>query len=198
MPPSGVALRDPRQQLFDAAERALLRDGPCALRSRDVTEEAGCAKGLLHRYFASFDAFLAELVLDRTSLVETEAVLLAGSAGLGRDPVDVVTDAVCTMLDPTRVRLVRLVTVRDPVRELLRERWLTGIPVLTDVALALGGYLRAERDLGRLAGGVPPDVLGRALAGLAYQAFADDDGGDHREKLRADAAALLGVQPAPT
>jgi hypothetical protein len=28
--PSGVALHDPRQQLFDAAERVLVRDGPSA------------------------------------------------------------------------------------------------------------------------------------------------------------------------
>ena len=63
--PTGVAIRDPREQLFDAAERVLLRDGPNALTSRAVTAEAGCAKGVLHRHFADFDAFLAELVLDR-------------------------------------------------------------------------------------------------------------------------------------
>src|SRR2546423_14869836 len=63
--PTGVAIRDPRQQLFDAAERILLRAGPSALTSRAVTAEAGCAKGVLHRHFADFDAFLAELVLDR-------------------------------------------------------------------------------------------------------------------------------------
>jgi AcrR family transcriptional regulator len=43
--PTGVHLRDARQQLFDAAERVLLRDGPDALTSRAVTDEAGCAKG---------------------------------------------------------------------------------------------------------------------------------------------------------
>jgi AcrR family transcriptional regulator len=63
--PTGVALRDAREQLFDAAERVLLRDGPSALTSRAVTTEAGCAKGVLHRHFADLDAFLAELVLDR-------------------------------------------------------------------------------------------------------------------------------------
>ena len=61
--PTGVAIRDVREQLFDAAERVLLRDGPSALTSRAVTTEAGCAKGVLHRHFADFDAFLAELVL---------------------------------------------------------------------------------------------------------------------------------------
>jgi AcrR family transcriptional regulator len=47
--PTGVAIRDVREQLFDAAERVLLRDGPAALTSRAVTDEAGVAKGVLHR-----------------------------------------------------------------------------------------------------------------------------------------------------
>src|SRR5438552_17095552 len=63
--PTGVAMRDAREQLFDAAERVLLRDGPDALTSRAVTTEAGCANGVLHRHFADFDAFLTDLVLDR-------------------------------------------------------------------------------------------------------------------------------------
>ena len=35
--PTGVAIRDARAQLFDAAERVLLRAGPNALTSRAVT-----------------------------------------------------------------------------------------------------------------------------------------------------------------
>jgi DNA-binding transcriptional regulator YbjK len=36
--PTGVHIRDAREQLFKAAERVLLRDGPSALTSRAVTE----------------------------------------------------------------------------------------------------------------------------------------------------------------
>ena len=68
--PTGVAIRDVRQQLFDAAERVLLRDGPSALTSRAVTTEAGCAKGVLHRHFVDFDEFLVELIRDRTARVD--------------------------------------------------------------------------------------------------------------------------------
>ena len=35
--PTGVALRDAREQMFAAAERILLRAGPHALTSRAVT-----------------------------------------------------------------------------------------------------------------------------------------------------------------
>ena len=81
--PTGVALRDARQQLFDAAERVLLRDGLSGLTSRAVTTEAGCAKGVLHRYFSDFDAFLADLVLDRTARVDGQAATLRDATGTG-------------------------------------------------------------------------------------------------------------------
>jgi AcrR family transcriptional regulator len=81
--PTGVALRDVREQLFDAAERVLLRTGPQALTSRAVTTEAGCAKGVLHRHFEDFDAFLTELVLDRIARLDAQAAALRESAGTG-------------------------------------------------------------------------------------------------------------------
>ena len=81
--PTGVAIRDPRGQLFDAAERVLLRDGPAALTSRAVTAEAGVAKGVLHRHFTDFDAFLAELALDRIAWIGRQAADLRAAAGAG-------------------------------------------------------------------------------------------------------------------
>ncbi|MFC6937927.1 TetR/AcrR family transcriptional regulator [Actinomadura yumaensis] len=81
--PTGVAMRDAREQLFDAAERILVRDGPGALTSRAVTAEAGCAKGVLHRHFADFDAFLAELVQDRIARLGRQDAALREAAGTG-------------------------------------------------------------------------------------------------------------------
>jgi AcrR family transcriptional regulator len=72
--PTGVAvIRDVRGQLFDAAERILLRDGPIALSTRAVTTEAGCTNGVLHRHFHDFDDFLAELVRDRIARMDSQA-----------------------------------------------------------------------------------------------------------------------------
>ena len=81
--PTGVAIRDPRGQLFDAAERVLLRDGPGGLTSRAVTAEAGVAKGVLHRHFADFDEFLAGLALDRVTQIDAQAAALREMAGTG-------------------------------------------------------------------------------------------------------------------
>src|SRR3954451_17632344 len=91
--PTGVAIRDARRHLFEAAERVLLREGPLGLTSRGVTTEAGVAKGVLHRHFADFDAFLIELVLDRIAGVEARAASLLSTAGT-RTVTANLTDAV--------------------------------------------------------------------------------------------------------
>ena len=81
--PTGVHLRDVREQLFGAADRLLVEGGPSALTSRAVTTEAGVAKGVLHRHFDDFDAFLAEFVLDRVDKMDARAKELLGVAGAG-------------------------------------------------------------------------------------------------------------------
>src|SRR4051794_1401636 len=110
--PTGVAMRDAREQLFDAAERVLLRDGPSALTSRAVTTEAGCAKGVLHRHFADFDAFLAELVLDRIARIDDQAAALCNSAGTGTVAGNL-TGALMDLFGSVAVAIVGLVISRD-------------------------------------------------------------------------------------
>ena len=104
--PTGVAIRDPRGQLFDAAERVLLRDGPASLTSRAVTAEAGVAKGVLHRHFADFDAFLAELTLDRTARIASQAADLRAAAGTGRVEGNLAA-ALPGLFDPPALALIR-------------------------------------------------------------------------------------------
>jgi AcrR family transcriptional regulator len=57
--------------------------GTTALTSRAVTTEAGFAKGVLHRHFADFDAFLAELVLVHVEQVHWRATELDACAETG-------------------------------------------------------------------------------------------------------------------
>lgn len=176
MAPTGVALRDVRRQLFDAAERVLLRSGPSALTSRAVTEEAGVAKGVLHRHFADFDAFLAELVLDRIARQEERAVALRAAAGTGTVTGNLAA-ALTELFESVAVAVVALITSRDPLRARLRAAGRPGIPLLTEATAAIAAYLTAERALGRLAPDADVDTLAPTLTGAAHLLFADRAGG---------------------
>ncbi|WP_326689474.1 MULTISPECIES: TetR family transcriptional regulator [unclassified Streptomyces] len=173
--PTGVAMRDAREQLFDAAERVLLRDGPNALTSRAVTTEAGCAKGVLHRHFADFDAFLAALVLDRIGRIEAQAAALRDRAGTGT-VADNLTATLTDLFETVAVAVVGLVTSRDELRARLREDRPTGVPVLTEGAAMIASYLTAERALGRLADDADVNALAPTLIGAGHLLFADRTG----------------------
>lgn len=173
--PTGVAIRDVREQLFDAADRILLRDGPSGLTSRAVTTEAGCAKGVLHRHFEDFDAFLAEFVLDRVNRMDSQAAALRESAGTGT-VVENLADALIALFGSVAVAIVALVTFRDELRARLRKTWPAGVPVLTEAVGMIAAYLTAERDLGRLMPNADVDALAPTLIGTAHLLFADRTG----------------------
>ena len=173
--PTGVAIRDARAQLFDAAERVLLRDGPNALTSRAVTTEAGCAKGVLHRHFADLDAFLAELVLDRISRIGDQAAALRESAGTGTVAGNL-TGALTAVFGSVALVIVGLVTSRDDLRARLRQATPTGVPVLAEAKAMIASYLTAERDLGRIAADADVDTLALTLIGAGHLLFAGRDG----------------------
>ncbi|KDN17156.1 TetR/AcrR family transcriptional regulator [Amycolatopsis rifamycinica] len=174
--PTGVHLRDVRKQLFDAAERVLLRDGPHALTSRAVTTEADVAKGVLHRHFADFDDFLAELVRDRIARLGDQAALLEAAAGT-RTVAQNLVDALAELFDPVTVALTSLVFFRDELRTRVRAR--RGLPILAEARDMLAGYLSAEREQGRIAPDAEIDALALALIGAAHLLFA----GRRRETL---------------
>jgi AcrR family transcriptional regulator len=173
--PTGVALRDVRTQLFDAAERVLLRAGPNALTSRAVTTEAAVAKGVLHRHFADFDTFLAELVEDRIDRLGRQAAALRGAAGTGTVAGNL-TGALTDLLGPVAVAVVALITFRDDLRARLRQAGHSGVPLLTEAAAMIASYLAAERDLGRIAADADVDTLAPTLLGAAHLLFAGRDG----------------------
>jgi AcrR family transcriptional regulator len=173
--PTGVALRDVREQLFAAAERVLLREGPNALTSRTVTTEAGCAKGVLHRHFADFDAFLTELVLDRIARLGTNATALREAAGTGT-VADNLTDTLTNLFVSVAVAIVALITFRDDLRARLRKTRPRGVPLLTEATAMIASYLTTERKLGRIAADADVDTLAPMLIGAGHLLFADRTG----------------------
>jgi AcrR family transcriptional regulator len=190
--PTGVAIRDPRGQLFEAAERVLLRDGPGGLTSRAVTAEAGVAKGVLHRHFADFDAFLAELALGHVARISAQAAALRARAGRGTVAGNLAA-ALRDLFSPAVLALIRLVIARDELRTRLRAATGSRIPLLAESAAMVAGYLAAERDLGRIAAGADVSTLAPTLVGAAHLLFTDTDGTPEPAAVARVVAAVLPV-----
>jgi AcrR family transcriptional regulator len=194
--PTGVALRDARSQLLAAGKRVLLRDGPAGLTSRTVTDEAGVAKGVLYRYFADFDDFLAALVQERISAVHAMSAELSEQAGQGT-VVGNVSSALVRLFDPLGLALVRLVLSRDELRARLRAGTPQGIPMLTEAVNGLMDYLVAEQRHGRIVAGAAPAALAHALIGTGHLLFAGELGGlpDESAVQEVVATILVGAEP---
>jgi len=191
-----VAIRDPRGQLFDAAERVLLRDGPGGLTSRAVTAEAGVAKGVLHRHFADFDAFLAELALDRVARTGAQAAALRAMAGSGTVAGNLAA-ALPDLFSPAILALIRVVLARDELRARLRAATGSRIPLVSESTAMVAGYLAAERDLGRVAAGADISTLAPTLIGAAHLLFTDADGTPEPAAVARVVAAVLAAARQP-
>jgi AcrR family transcriptional regulator len=196
--PTGTALRDPRDQLFAAAERILLRAGPAGLTSRAVTAEAGCAKGVLHRHFADFDDFLAQLVLGHILRMGDQADALRAAAGTGT-VAGLLTSALTEVFGPVALGILALVTFRDDLRARLRLVTPAGLPVLTEAAAMIAVYLGVEQDLGRVAPDADAGTLALTLIGTGHLLFAGQPGTapDEAAVRKVVAAVLAGAAPEP-
>jgi AcrR family transcriptional regulator len=193
--PTGVAIRDPRGQLFAAAERVLLRDGPAALTSRAVTDEAGVAKGVLHRHFADFDDFLAALALDRIAGVNRQADALRAVAGDGTVTGNLAA-ALPGLFTPPLLALSRLVFARDGLRARLRAATGSRLPLMAECVTAAARYLEAERALGRVDPAADLTVIAPMLVSAVHLLFTDADAPPPQAAVaRTVAAALAGAAP---
>jgi AcrR family transcriptional regulator len=127
---------------------------------------------VLHRHFTDFDAFLAELVIDRVRGIEDRAAVLRAAAGTG-SVIGNLTDALRELFGPVTVSIVALITFRDGLRARLRQAGLAGIPLAVHASAMVAEYLAAERELGRLKGHADIDTIAPTLVGAGHMLFAD-------------------------
>jgi AcrR family transcriptional regulator len=189
--PTGVHLPNARELLFDAAERVLRRNGVGGLTSRAVTDEAGVAKGVMHRHFTDFDAFVAELILDRATQLDATASHAAGTGTV----VDNLTEALTAVFTPLAVAMVAIVITRDGVRERLRAAGAARFPLLAQASSMVMAYLSEEQALGRVAASADIPTLSHLLIGSVHLLFTDRDGGppDATAVRKVVASVLQGV-----
>lgn len=140
-----------------------------------MTTEAGCAKGVLHRHFADFDTFLAELVMDRIGRIGIQSAALRDAAGTATLAGNL-TDALMLLFEPLAREILGLVVSRHALLARLRPSTPTGIPVLTQGAAMIASYLTAEMDLGRLASDADVGMLAATLIGVGHMLLAGREG----------------------
>ncbi|MGW3667875.1 TetR/AcrR family transcriptional regulator [Streptomyces sp. NPDC005141] len=119
--------------------------------------------------------FLAELVRDRIARLDVRAAALRESAGTGTLDGNLAT-APAEVFGPLALGILGLVIAGDALRARLRATTPTGLPVLTEAAGMIGSYLRAERDLGRVAPDADVDTLALTLIGTGHLLFAGREG----------------------
>jgi AcrR family transcriptional regulator len=173
--PRGVAIPDIQRQLFDATQRLLLRDGPSGLTSRAVTDEAGCAKGILHNHFGDLDGFLAAFVVDRSGRIAESANQLQSTAG-ERSVVGNLTEGLVTLFGPGALAISRLMTSRTSLLARVQQAQSTHQPVLQEVETAVAAYLDAEKKLGRVPAGADTRMLAFTLLASVHHLFFTESG----------------------
>lgn len=160
--PRGLALSDVNERLFAAADRVLARDGPAGLTTRAVTDEAHCAKGILHNHFGDFDRFLAAFVLERIAEVTSRAQRLLDLAGTA-SVIDNLTSICRSLLDGPALRVANLVLSRPSLHAEVQASLATHGSPFHDIERVLATYLNAERERGRLAPDADTSTLAFAL-----------------------------------
>jgi AcrR family transcriptional regulator len=196
--PRGVAIPEPRQQLFAALERVIAGDGPSRLTGRAVTREAGVATGLLYTHFANFDDFLAGYAVDRAFQISGQVAGLPGRAGSGTLAGNL-SDAVLATPRGTLLALTRLMAFRPELAANVEAVLGNGTAGLQAIESATAGYLAAEQQLGRVPAGADTEALALVVVGVLHHVAQTSEAGPAAgTRIRRAMAALTDGFPAVT
>jgi len=163
--PRGVAIPELPEQLFQAVERVLDREGPSGLSGRAITREAGVATGLLYNHFTDLDELLAMFIHDRARAFVADVEALSSRTGAGT-VVGNLTEAAAAMA-PGFTVIFNLVMSRPTLARRLQA--VVGHEVsLHALEVAFATYLEAEKQKGRVAAGADAPALSIALVGAVH------------------------------
>jgi AcrR family transcriptional regulator len=165
----GVAIPRLREQLFAAAEQIVARDGAAGVTSRAITDEAGCAKGVLHNHFDGLDGFLAEFCADRVRRGMVLVGSLPARAGSGTVAGNV-TDVAVAMFGSGLAAAAALMMARPALMTRTRQVFEADRP-LGQIEAVFADYLRAEQALGRVPAGADVGALAFSLVGAVHHLF---------------------------
>ena len=183
-----------RRRIIEAADALIREHGLAGATTREIARAAGCAEGSIYVHFEDkIDLVIAVIVEREPSFAD----LLELPAKAGADTVE-------ANLVPWVEELLKLLSDNQPIflallgdravferfKARVRERE-TG-PVA--VFLAATAYVRAEQELGRIDGGVQPEIVATILVGASRdQVFARAFAAKESAPPRAFAEELVGT-----
>jgi AcrR family transcriptional regulator len=158
-----------RDHLIAAAESLMARRGTAGLTVRDIAREAQVADGVLYNHFADKEDLLAQALHAHVRSVERSLGELPGQAGVGTVEANLrayiahglalhaaILPAFAGLLAQPKV-LTRFAGLPNPMAG--------GQGLRTYLA----DYLRAERDLGRLAPDADTDMAATMIIGACHE-----------------------------
>ncbi len=185
-----------RRQILEAARRIVDEQGLHAATTRHIAALAGCAEGTIYRHFEDKHALFLELVGDSfpefVALVD-ELPERAGRAEV-RDALLQLGRAATTFYRAVLPFVGGAIVDRE-LLEQQRRRFADEERGPLHAFRQVERYLRAERDLGRLAPGASPSHAAAALLGACFaRAFLDVWLGEGRPgQAETDEAFVAGV-----
>jgi AcrR family transcriptional regulator len=166
--PRGTAIPDLAPTLFAATQRLLDRDGPMALSSRNITEEAGVAKGVLHNHFVDLDAFLAQFVIAAFHAAHQLADRLPAKAGQGTVRENLAQTATA-LLDSHVAAAHGLLLSRPSLTKRFGNHDGHHKPGLLNLERSFTRYLDAEKKLGRVSADADAEAIALALVATVHR-----------------------------
>ncbi|KUJ67811.1 TetR family transcriptional regulator [Streptomyces albus subsp. albus] len=162
----GAGGQDLRRHLITTAERLIAEQGTAGLTVRGIARAAGVADGVLYNHFADKEELLAQALRAHLRTVE---------AGLGALP----EPGTGTVRANLRAHLDHGLALHRAILPALagllaQPRVLAGFTGLAEPGGEwrdrLTAYLRAERELGRLAPGARVDAAAALVVGVCHEA----------------------------
>ncbi|WP_433188040.1 TetR/AcrR family transcriptional regulator [Actinoallomurus sp. CA-150999] len=162
----GGGERSLREHLIATAERMISERGTIGLTVRGIAREAGVADGVLYNHFADKEELLAHALRARVRAVERGLPALPEP---GSDTIEANLRAYVTHgMALHRTILPAMAGLLAQPETLTRFADLVGSGETWRGRLI--GYLRAERDLGRLAPDAQVDAAARMIVGVCHEA----------------------------
>jgi AcrR family transcriptional regulator len=190
-----------REALIEAANKVFAEHGFDAATTREIAERAGCAEGLIHRYFAGKRGLLLAILDQRAAVVAEEfGADLAVAKTVEQELEQILLhelDAKWERRDFMRVCVSQAAI--DPelgaaVRDKVQERLIDFIAC----------RLRCHQQAGRIHPGVDIDAIAHAVSGIGFatgfmfQIAFGGERADAERTVRAAAAAIArGISTRP-